>query len=264
VYTAVHAALAACDPFTKADLAEALWADWQAGRLLEEASPLPPPAQPGRPPRPDLVLPAQLVTRRLGSPEGRAALIHAIAHIEFNAINLALDATIRFPAMPAEYRADWLRVAAEEAGHFRLLAAHLDTLGFAYGDFPAHNGLWEMAEKTADDALSRMALVPRLLEARGLDVTPAMQAKLLASGDKAAAAILDVIFRDEVGHVRVGNRWFRWLCAERGLDPLVVFRHQLRQFNAPRQIGELNVEARLRAGFELAELDVLRDYALAG
>jgi uncharacterized ferritin-like protein (DUF455 family) len=121
-----------------------------------------------------------------------------------------------------------------------------------------------MAEKTADDALSRMALVPRLLEARGLDVTPAMQAKLLAGGDKAAAAILDVIFRDEVGHVVVGNRWFRWLCAQRGLDPLATFRDQLRRFNAPRQIGELNVEARLRAGFEPAELDVLRDYAAQG
>lgn len=215
----------------------------------------------GRPAHPLLVSPLDVPRRRLGTIEGRAALIHAIAHIEFNAINLALDAALRFPSLPSDYYRDWIRVAAEEAKHFQLLADHLATLGYAYGDFPAHNGLWEMAEKTAGDVLSRMALVPRLLEARGLDVTPGMQARLLAAGDTAAAAILDIIFRDEVGHVAVGNRWFRWLCAERGLNPLNTFRDYLRRFDAPRQIGELNVEARLRAGFEMDELAVLRDYA---
>lgn len=264
LFAAAHAVWACDDPYAKAEQAKALWADWQAGRLDTPGESAAPSLSPGRPAQPTLVAPSQLVSRRLGAPGGRAALVHAIAHIEFNAINLALDAVCRFPAMPRDYMADWLRVAAEEAHHFGLLAAHLRTLGYAYGDFPAHNGLWEMAEKTAGDVLARMALVPRLLEARGLDVTPGIQARLLAAGDKEAVAILDIIFRDEVGHVAVGNRWFRWLCAERGLDPLIAFRDLLRTFNAPRQAGELNVEARLRAGFEPAELEALRDYAAAG
>ncbi|WP_374349438.1 ferritin-like domain-containing protein [Chitinimonas sp.] len=263
LFTATGEALASADPPGKAALAESLWRDWQAGRLVP-GEPLAAPAQPGRPQRPVLIAPTEVPRRRLGSVEGRAALIHAICHIEFNAINLALDAVLRFPVMPAAYQGDWLRVAAEEAGHYRLLADHLASLGFAYGDFPAHNGLWEMAEKTAGDVLARMAMVPRLLEARGLDVTPGMQARLLAAGDARAAAILDIIFRDEVGHVAVGNHWFRWLCSERQLEPIATFRQMLGAFDAPRQLGELNTEARLRAGFELAELVVLQDYASEG
>ena len=261
---AARDALLDADPARKAAVAQSIWADWQAGRLDLAGAWCPaPPAKPGRPTQPELVAPNALARRKLGSVEGRAALIHAITHIEFNAINLALDAVCRFPGMPVDYYADWLRVAAEEALHFSLLAAHLATLGYAYGDFPAHDGLWEMAEKTAADPLARMAMVPRLLEARGLDVTPAMQARLIAAGDPAAAAILDIVFRDEVGHVAVGNRWFRWLCIVRGVSPQETFRQYLHQFDAPRHIGELNVAARLRAGFEPEELDILRAFATA-
>ncbi|GAB3246637.1 ferritin-like domain-containing protein [Chitinimonas naiadis] len=261
LYPAAQAVLALADPDAKVAASGGLWQSWQAGELDHAGGQIGPALQAGRPLRPELISPQAVPRRRLGTTEGRAALVHAIAHIEFNAINLALDAAARFQGMPRDYYADWLRVAAEEAGHYRLLADHLQTLGYRYGDFPAHNGLWAMAEKTAGDVLVRMALVPRLLEARGLDVTPGMQARLLAAGDKQAAALLDIIFRDEVGHVAVGNRWFRWLCQQRGLDPVQTFRDYLVAFDAPRNIGELNVEARLRAGFELAELDALRQYA---
>ncbi|WP_374538603.1 ferritin-like domain-containing protein [Chitinimonas taiwanensis] len=261
---AVCQALATSDPSDKAAQADALWAAWQAGELNPAQGWHNLPAQPGRPARPALLPPAQVPQRKLGSLEGRAALLHAICHIEFNAINLALDAAARFAGLPTDYYGDWLRVAAEEAGHFRLLRTHLASLGYQYGDFPAHNSLWEMAERTQGDVLARMALVPRLLEARGLDVTPGMQARLLAAGDPEAVAILDIIFRDEVGHVAVGNRWFRHLCTERGLDPVLTFRQLLPRFKAPRQIGTLNEEARRRAGFQDAELDALRDYAANG
>ncbi len=173
-------------------------------------------------------------SRGLGSAHGRAALIHAIAHIEFNAINLALDAACRFPGLPEDYYRDWVGVAAEEALHFSLLADHLRTLGHVYGDFPAHNGLWEMAEKTHDDVLARMGLVPRILEARGLDVTPAIRAKLLRHGEDQAAAILDIILRDEVGHVAIGNRWYAWLCDARGADPAAEFTALSIRYNAPK------------------------------
>ncbi|MEJ2654165.1 MAG: ferritin-like domain-containing protein [Acidihalobacter sp.] len=146
--------------------------------------------------------------RGLGTREGRAALVHAVAHIEFNAINLALDAVYRFRSLPRAYYDDWLRVADEEARHFMLLADRLTDFGMRYGDLPAHNGLWEMAVKTADDWLLRMALVPRVLEARGLDVTPGMIERLRQAGDMETVAALEVILREEVGHVAIGSRWF--------------------------------------------------------
>src|SRR5690606_5451070 len=152
---------------------------------------------PGQPERPALVSPKQVKKRAMNTSEGRAILIHALAHIEFNAINLALDAIWRFSGMPREYYEDWLKVAAEEAYHFSLLNTHLETLGYAYGDFPAHNSLWEMAEKTKNNILARIALVPRTMEARGLDATPALRAKLAQAGDMKAAEILDIILRDE-------------------------------------------------------------------
>jgi uncharacterized ferritin-like protein (DUF455 family) len=192
--------------------------------------------------------------RELNSPGDHAALIHALTHIEFSAINLALDAVQRFVDMPAAFHADWLRVAAEEAHHFRLLRAHLAGLGCAYGDLPAHAGLWELAERSAADPLARMALVPRLMEARGLDVTPGIQRKLRAYGDHAGADILDVILRDEVGHVAAGDRWYRHLCAARGLDPETAFPALLRAYDAPPPRPPFNTEARLRAGFSAAEL----------
>ena len=218
-------------------------------------------AIPGRPQRPELVLPRLLKHRSMRTEEGRAALIHALAHIEFNAINLALDAICRFPEMPVAYYTDWLKVATEEAYHFDLLAQHLQTLGYVYGDFQAHGSMWEIAEKTRDDVLARMALVPRLLEARGLDATPSTRAKLAQAGDMQAAQILDIILRDEVGHVAIGNHWYSWLCAERGLEPVATFAALLAQYDAPKLRGPFNLEARRAAGFSEDELAALQTAA---
>jgi uncharacterized ferritin-like protein (DUF455 family) len=212
---------------------------------------------PGRPARPRLVRPAALPRRPAGTPEGRAALLHSIAHIEFNAINLALDAIWRFADLPADYYRDWLRVADEEATHFTLLCARLAASGRAYGDFDAHNGLWEMAEKTADDVLARMALVPRTLEARGLDASPAVRAKFAAAGDDASAQVIDVILHDEIGHVAIGNRWFRFLCAARGRDVHRAYAELSKGYRAPRLRGPFNLPARRAAGFDEAELRAL-------
>jgi uncharacterized ferritin-like protein (DUF455 family) len=189
--------------------------------------------------------------------EGRAVLIHALAHIEFNAINLALDVLWRFANMPDQFYYDWLRVAQEECEHFGLLNQHLQTLGFQYGDFSGHDGLWEMAERTQDDVLARLALVPRTLEARGLDASPAVRHKLASGGDPAGAAIIDIILRDEIGHVAIGNHWYRWLCTERGLDPIKTYTELAATYRAPKLKGPFNIEARLAAGFEAAEIALL-------
>jgi uncharacterized ferritin-like protein (DUF455 family) len=212
---------------------------------------------PGRPARPALVAHTTLARRSPFTTEGRAALLHAVAHIEFNAINLALDAVWRFPGMPEAYYRDWLRVASEEALHFSLLTAHLATLGHAYGDFDAHDGLWTMVEKTAADITARMALVPRTLEARGLDATPPMQAKLRQAGDPRAVEILDIILRDEVGHVAIGNRWFRWLCERESHEPVSHYAVLAQRHGAPRLRPPFNVEARHAAGFTAAEIAAL-------
>jgi len=204
-----------------------------------------------------LVAPKHLRRRRLYSEQGRAAMIHAILHIEFNAVNLALDAVYRFRAMPLAYYGDWLRVAREEGYHFQLLQQHLQSLGFDYGAFPAHLGLWEMAQKTAYDVLARMALVPRLLEARGLDVTPTVAKRLCEAKDSVAAEILAIIFHDEIGHVAVGNRWYHYLCAERQLPSLPTFLDLLKQ-HAPDYVrGPLFLEGRRQAGFQEDELTLL-------
>ncbi len=209
---------------------------------------------PGRPQNPLLVPPLEVKRRSMNTSEGQAALIHALAHIEFTAINLALDAIWRFSGMPRAYYADWLRVAGEEALHFLLLEHHLQTLGFSYGSFPAHNSLWEMAEKTQHDVLARMALLPVTMEARGLDATPKMRAKLAQVGDMEAAAILDVILRDEIGHVAIGNHWYRYLCQDRGLEPLETYTHLASEYAAPALRGPYNIEARRAAGFTEEEL----------
>ena len=209
---------------------------------------------PGRPARPELVPPRLVGRRSMATVEGRAMLVHALAHIEFNAVNLALDALWRFPGMPIAYYSDWLRVAGEEARHFEMLCAHLATLGFAYGDFPGHDSLWEMVEKTRDDVLARMALVPRTLEARGLDAIPPLRAKLVQAGDLEAAAILDVLLRDEVGHVEIGNRWYLYLCGLRGLEPIATYAELTVRYKAPVLKGPFNIEARREAGFSEAEL----------
>lgn len=221
-----------------------------AGAALEDS-----PAIPGRPARPVLVAPKEVGRRSMATPEGRAMLVHALAHIEFNAVNLALDALWRFAGMPAPYYADWLRVANEEATHFRLLAAHLATLGHGYGDFPGHNSLWEMVAKTRGDVTARMALVPRTLEARGLDAIPPLRAKLAQAGDTGAAQILDIILRDEVGHVEIGNRWYGWLCERQGLEPYGTYDELVERYKAPVPKGPFNLEARRRAGFSDRELE---------
>ena len=216
---------------------------------------------PGRPDKPLLVSPRLLERRSMATEEGRAILIHALAHIEFNAINLALDAVWRFANMPDAYYVDWYRVADEEAYHFSLLNAHLQTLGYAYGDFNAHNTLWEMAEKTKDDVLARIALVPRTMEARGLDATPLVRAKILQVGDVKAADILSIILHDEVGHVAVGNRWYAYLCEERQCDPISTYAELARRYKAPGLRGPFNLQARRAAGFTDAELDALPNHS---
>ncbi|MDQ6679741.1 MAG: ferritin-like domain-containing protein [Pseudomonadota bacterium] len=225
------------------------------GGPIDAAAVLPePPGIPGRPDRPLQLPHTQLKQRSVRTPEGRAALLHAITHIELNAIDLALDAVWRFDAMPNAYYTDWATVAREEALHFSLLRDHLATLGFRYGDFAAHDALWQMAEKTKADVLARMALVPRTLEARGLDASPAVKAKLLAAGDTAGAAIIDVILRDEIGHVAIGNRWYRWLCEQRCLDSIATYDELALRHGAPRPRGPFNLEARRAAGFSDEEL----------
>lgn len=247
--------LLASEPASKVALTQALWAEWQQGLVnAGEAEVRVGIANPGRPAKPMLVSPMQVPRRRLGSREGHAAMIHAITHIEFNAINLALDAAHRFADMPVAYYADWLRVAAEEASHFALLNQHLTSLGYAYGDFAAHDGLWEMAQKTTHDLLLRMALVPRVLEARGLDATPAITQKLQQIGDTRAVEILYIIAHDEIGHVAVGSRWFAYLCAQRGLEPAATFRNMLSEYAIPLPRLPINIEARRLGGFSEVEL----------
>jgi uncharacterized ferritin-like protein (DUF455 family) len=252
-------ALCTADPAGKVVQARELYAAAATLPLAHHADP-PTRTLPGRPDRPALIHPARVPKRSPAKPEGLAALLHAIAHIEFNAINLALDAAWRFEGMPREFHEDWLRVAAEEALHFTLLAEHLRALGFGYGDFDAHDGLWAMCEKTKDDIVARMALVPRTLEARGLDATPLIQAKLRQVGTPEAlraVEILDVILRDEVGHEAIGNHCYRWLCEREGLEPLSHYRVLARRYAAPRLHPPFNDEARRRAGFTLDELALL-------
>ncbi|MGY4828448.1 ferritin-like domain-containing protein [Sphaerotilaceae bacterium SBD11-9] len=242
------------DPVSKAREARALFAGLDPHLIDTEAAFEAPADLPGRPDRPVLLPPRQVPSRTPFTPEGRAALIHAIAHIEFNAINLALDATFRFAGMPVAFYVDWLRVAGEEALHFSLLREHLMSMGHDYGDFDAHDGLWLMTQRTADSVLARMALVPRTLEARGLDATPPLQAKFAKAGDTRAVEILAVILRDEVGHVAIGNRWYRWLCERQGLDPVTHYTELAQRYEAPKLRPPFNWPAREAAGFTADEL----------
>ena len=256
IHEAARAALRECDVEAKLAGASRLWAHWQAGMLA--CGDLGTPTEiPGRPQCPELLPPQAMPRRQLTGAENHAALIHSLAHIEFNAVNLALDAVQRFSGLPPAFHADWLKVAAEEASHFTLLRDHLRSLGRDYGDFPGHDGLWEMAQKTAHDCLARMALVPRLLEARGLDVTPEIQRKLTGFGDRAGAAILDIILRDEISHVTAGDRWFRYLCDQRGLEPEAAFLELLSLPGVPRPRQPFNESARLAAGFSAREIAAL-------
>jgi uncharacterized ferritin-like protein (DUF455 family) len=256
LFDAARACLDAATPDDKPALTLAMAAAFARGELgIPDGAPPPAPIRmPGRPARPALVHPRDLPRRGFGSDEGRAAFIHAVAHIEFNAMDLAWDAVYRFRGMPAAFYADWVSVASDEARHFNLLRARLRDFGHDYGDFDAHNGLWEMAEKTAHDGLARMALVPRVLEARGLDVTPGMIVKLRALGDDATADILALILREEVGHVAAGSRWYRWHCERAGVEPRARFRALLREYASGVLHKPFNTEARLEAGFDAEEL----------
>jgi len=237
--------------FDLADAVERSMVEWAETRPAEPFGP------PGRPARPELVDASRVPRRRLGTEAGRAALVHAVAHIEFNAINLALDAAYRFRQMPLEYYRDWISVAADEAKHFQLLESRLDQLGSGYGAFPAHNGLWEMAGKTAHSCLVRMALVPRVLEARGLDVTPVMIEKLASVGDRETVAALDIILEEEVRHVAIGTRWYRYCCEQEGLPPLPTFVELLKQYYPRGLKGPFNLDARFEAGFTPREMEAL-------
>lgn len=260
VFTAARTCLDATTPDDKLARTFAAVEAYRRGELpVPEAAPAPEPIRmPGRPARPKLVHPRDLPRRGFGSKEGLAAFIHAVAHIEFNAIDLAWDAAYRFRGLPLEFYADWIGVAYDEARHFAMLRERLQQLGHDYGDFDAHNGLWEMAEKTAHDGLARMALVPRVLEARGLDVTPGMIAKLRSLGDAATADILEVILREEVAHVAAGSRWYRWYCERAGVEPRSRFRELLRTYAGGVLHGPFNTAARLEAGFDPDELESLQ------
>ncbi len=248
----------------KAELTRYLSRQWRDGELATDASdePVQLIESPGRPARPLLVYPQDVPRRSLSTPEGHAAMIHAITHIEFNAINLAWDAVYRFRALPRAYIDDWIKVADEEAYHFQLLRKRLNDIGYDYGDFPAHNGLWDMACQTAHDPLERMALVPRVLEARGLDATPKIVRRLRAIGDFETVDLLEnVILRDEIGHVDIGSRWFRYLCAERGLDSRTVFIDLIKRYLKGALRGPFNQTARRLAGFDQEEMTQLEQLA---
>lgn len=256
VHAAALAALMVRGLDEKVAATSALRAAWTAGELcVLPASPAPAAVtDPGRPERPVLVSPRAVPRRRGQSLTGHQALLHAIAHIEFNAINLALDCVYRYTGLPVDFYAGWIQVADEEATHFGLVRGRLLALGTDYGALPAHDGLWDMACKTATDPMARMALVPRVLEARGLDATPPIVAKLRALGDEASVAVLEIILRDEVGHVALGDTWFRHFCQERGLDSEATYLELIDGLNAPWPVPPLNLEARRQAGFGEGEL----------
>jgi uncharacterized ferritin-like protein (DUF455 family) len=244
------AILATADPAAKTSASRRLAEIWDAGGLDVGYS-LPPP-RPARPERPLLRPPKEMPKRRaFGSPAGRVALLHALAHIELNAIDLAWDIVARFrrEPLPRTFFDDWVGVAAEEAVHFELLVLRLADFGARYGDLPAHDGLWESAAATADDLLARLAVVPLVLEARGLDVTPEMAATLERVGDPESAAVLRRIYRDEIDHVAAGVRWFDELCRTRGLVPEETFRQVVPRYFKGELKPPFNHEARAAAGF---------------
>ena len=256
-----HAALMTADPVAKVRVVHELMARFERGELELDTGFEPEHIEiPGRPDAPALVHPRDVPRRGLGSTQGRVAFYHALAHIEFNAINLGLDAVYRFAApMPLAFSRDWLRVAADEARHFEMLTGHLARLGAGYGDSTAHNNLWEMALRTDHDSMVRMALVPRVLEARGLDVAPGMIDKLKHLGDSQGAEILTVILNEEVEHVAIGNRWYLALCEERGLEPHSTFKGLLREHTRGFLSGPFNDKYRKQAGFTDQELADLRE-----
>lgn len=260
LFAAAERALRICDPIEKVEATREFAADWRAGRYRQEPLALLIDAElvAGRPLAPVLVPPEQVSWRGVATPEAQGALLHALAHIEFSAINLALDAVYRFQHMPQAYYDGWVQIAWEEAEHFAALAQRLQSKGFAYGDFPAHQGLWDMAVKTADDPMARMALVPRCMEARGLDAVPPILDKLRGVGDLPSFRVLEEILNDEIRHVAEGDRWFRHLCNELAVEPEHTYRELLNQRGAPWPRGKMNISARRQAGFSENELQYLQ------
>lgn len=261
IAAAARAALACADPRAKAAAAQAAFE--KVGRLHAADTPHdrdwirdapPPPDTPARPQRPQLAPPRAMPKRRLANRAGRAALLHAVAHIELNAIDLACDIVARFiedralDGARAAFAADWLGVAADEARHFLMVVERLAAYEVAYGDLPAHEGLWSAARVTRHDLAARLAVAPLVFEARGLDVTPAMIRRLRAAGDGASAAVLAVIYEDEIGHVAVGARWFAHVCAARGSDPESVWAEAVRAYAPGAVKPPFNTDARAAAG----------------
>lgn len=265
LYSLARVCLDACSIDAKLSATAQAVAAWRSGEAgLDDGSAVQvtgPVGAPGRPAKPVLVLPRELPKRGFGKRVDRVALIHALAHIEFNAVNLAWDAVWRFRDMPRDYYDDWVMVAEDEARHFRLLRQRLQDYGHDYGDLPAHNGLWEMAEATAHDLAARMALVPRVLEARSLDVTPMIAKRLRSAGDHETADIIALIEEEEVPHVLAGSRWFRHVCEQRGVDPDETFMQLVNQYMSTKPRGPWNRHARQAAGFSLRELDELEELA---
>lgn len=257
-FDSVQQALLENDPQAKTTQVNSLYVDLLADKLeLHQQESIASINIPGRPEQPQLVHPSQVARRKLNTQQGRVALVHAICHIEFNAINLALDACYRFQNMPKQYYVDWMRVAAEESKHFLLLQNRLSQLNSYYGALNAHNGLWEMAVKTKNNVVERMALVPRVLEARGLDVTPGMIERLQSVGDQDTVEILNIILAEEIGHVEIGTRWFRYACEQQQLDSEITFINLLKQYQVSVGNGPLHMDARLQAGFSQLELQAL-------
>jgi uncharacterized ferritin-like protein (DUF455 family) len=244
--------LTAGEPADKVARALALAAAWREGRASFVA-PGRPPMRPARPARPPLLPPRAMPKRKAGgSSEKRVALLHALAHIELNAIDLAWDMIARFGTArtPGAFFEDWVKVGEEEAIHFSLLRDRLGELGAEYGDLPAHDGLWMAAEETAYDLLARLAIVPLVLEARGLDVTPATTAQFRSAGDEPSAAILERIYQDEIGHVAAGMRWFHHFAEAAGLDPKQAWQERVRRHFKGTLKPPFNDAARSDAGFD--------------
>lgn len=255
--------LQCCDAVEKVSLTKALGAQWAARHLRPEYGDSVPLDldQPGLPNNLQLVPPRQVPMRALGSEQGRIGLLHAVAHIEFNAINLALDAAYRFRDFPEAYYDDWISVAVDEARHFEMLADRLSAYGATYGDLPAHNGLWEMACATRHDRLHRMALVPRVLEARGLDVTPGMIKRVQSIGDLETVAVLKIILQEEERHVEIGTRWFNWCCQSAGVEPQSTFLGLIEEHYGGKMKAPFNEPARMRAGFTENEMQAIKRLA---
>jgi uncharacterized ferritin-like protein (DUF455 family) len=253
--------LRCADPAGKIALSHEIAAAWRSG-VLPVGERMTPPDRPARPERPYLLPPRDMPQRRkAGAEASRVALLHAVAHIELNAIDLAWDLIARFDARWTGYYNDWVRVADEEATHHGLLAERLAEYGASYGDLPAHDGLWQAAEATAHDLLARLAVVPMVLEARGLDVTLPMIESLSRAGDHASADVLRIIYRDEIGHVEIGRRWFEQVCRQRGRTPLAEWQDLVRRHFRGLLKRPFNDAARLAAGFDAAFYEPLAEKA---